>query len=337
MSRSRHDDAPASSGKIEPDRRTASDGAIGLLLMLGATACFVAMVTFVKLLREGGIGTAEVMFWRMAPGLPWVLYELRRHGGSWWPRRPGVVALRSVFGGLSMATYFWAVESLSLFQNTVFQLTQPVFVAVLSPMVLRERLRGAAVLALALGLAGALIVTVPPDALLRGSLVAALVGVSLLPAGVRLSSAIFSALAHMTIRMATAAVATQRRAPPPDAPETVVLWFTASVSVVCLFAALPVGGFQQLPANLSLAETIGAITAMAATGMLGQLLLSRAYARSQAPAVAIVAYSAIPMSIFADALVWRAAVEPAGWVGAGVMIVAGVLLVSGSRDSVRPL
>src|SRR5690606_38132388 len=130
----------------------------------------------------------------------------RRHGESRWPRRPGVVALRSVFGGLSMATYFWAVESLSLFQNTVFQLTQPVFVAVLSPMVLRERLRGAAVLALALGLAGALIVTVPPDALLRGSLVAALVGVSLLPAGVRLSSAIFSALAHLTIRMATAAV-----------------------------------------------------------------------------------------------------------------------------------
>ena len=141
---------------------------MGLLMMLGAVASFTVMVAFVKLLRGGGMSTVEVVVWRMAPGIPWVLFEIYRRKAPLLPRRPWPVAARVACGGIAMGTYFWAVDQLSLFQNTVLHLSQPVFVAVLAPIFLKERLRGFAVLALGLALVGALVVVVPPEQLLSG-------------------------------------------------------------------------------------------------------------------------------------------------------------------------
>ena len=75
---------------------------------------------------------------------------------------------------------------------------------------------------------------------------------------------------------------------------------------------------------------------MAAAGVTGQLLMSRAYARSEAPAVAIVAYAAIPMSLGLDVAIWgaHASLSQAG--GAVLMLVAGVLLVRGGLTGRRP-
>ena len=323
-----HDPGPGpkiASGTGEPRR------GIGLLLMLGAVTCFTAMVVCVKLLREGGMSTTEVMFWRMAPGLPWVLGELRRKRAPLRPRRPGPTALRALFGGTAMATYFWAVQNLSLLQNTVLQLVQPVFVAALSPLLLSERLQRASLAALLLALAGAGLAIAPPDAW-SGSLTWA-VGVAampLVPGLVRLISALFSALAHMMIRTATTP---GRRRAHPEAPETVVLHFTLAVSSVTLALGLTQGEFTALPTRLELPETVGLVAGMAALGVAGQLMLSRAYAHAQAPAVAVVGYAAIPLSLVADLVVWSAPLQPAHAVAAMSMVGAGILLVRSGRVS----
>lgn len=293
--------------------------------MLTAVIAFACMSAFVKHLREHGMSTAEVMVWRMAPGLPLIFLELRRSGARLWPRRPGVVGLRIGFGGLAMSTNFWAVQSLTLVQHTVLHLAQPVFVATLSPVVLRERLRGAAVVALVLALAGALAV-IRPDHLLTGA--AAIV--PLVPGIVGLLSALFSAMAHMTVRMATGLLKTPRwpiSSSEPEAPETVVFHFTLNVTLVALVVALVQGGFQSLPHGMSLLETAWKIVTMAAFGATGQLMMSRAYAAAQAPAVAMVAYAGIPASVVLDVVVWGAPVTGSSLAGAVMMVIAGVLLV----------
>jgi drug/metabolite transporter (DMT)-like permease len=283
------------------------------------------MSAFVKHLREHGMSTAEVMVWRMAPGLPLIFFELRRSGARLWPRRPGVVGMRIGFGGLAMSTNFWAVQYLTLVQNTVLHLAQPVFVATLSPVVLRERLRGAAIVALVLALLGALAV-IRPDHLLTGA--AAIV--PLVPGIVGLLSALFSAMAHMCVRMATGVLKTTRWPPlkaEPDAPETVVFHFTLNITLVALLIGVVQGGFQALPDGMTLLETAWKIAAMAALGATGQLMMSRAYAAAPAPAVAMVAYAGIPASMVLDVLAWGAPVTGSSLLGALMMVVAGVLLV----------
>jgi drug/metabolite transporter (DMT)-like permease len=304
--------------------------ALGLLLMLGSVVAFTVMSALVKDLREHGMGTFEVMVWRTAPGLPFVWLELRMRGLPLRPRRPRVVALRTAFGGLAMTTNFWAVQSLALVQHTVVHLVQPVFVAFMSPWMLGERLRGAALASLWLALAGALVVLAPPDLFSSaGELVAVgAVAMPLVPGLVGLSSALFSAFAHVQLRLATGTDVPTALDPgtPPDAPETVVFHFTLFVTVVGTAIGLAIGEFRSLPSGLDGVATTGRIAAMALAGLGGQLMMSRAYARAEAPVVAIVAYAAIPLSAAIDAFVWGSPVGITAYIGAAAMVLAGVLL-----------
>lgn len=329
----REDSAPTDRGRFGMTRGSR----FGLVLMLGAVSCFTAMVVCVKLLREGGMSTPEVMFWRMAPGIPWIWLELRhKRAPLGMPLRPVPVALRALFGGLAMGTYFYAVEALSLLQNTVLQLAQPIFVAVLSPFVLSERLRRAALWALVIALLGALIVIVPGEAwtawqqgMAAESLILAFAAMPLAPGLLRLTSALLSALAHMMIRTATTP---GTRDAPPEAPETVVWHFTIAVSVVSAAVTFSRGGFTWPPES-SWAATLGLVASMAALGVGGQLLLSRAYARSPAPAVAVMGYAAIPLSLLGDFVVWSQGVHAVHAAGALLMVGAGVLLFRSHRTA----
>jgi drug/metabolite transporter (DMT)-like permease len=327
---------PTASTASAPLASPASSGrgrALGLLLMLGSVVAFTVMGALVKDLREHGMGTFATIVWRTAPGLPFVALELHLRRLPWRPRRPRVVALRTVFGALAMTSNFWAVQSLALVQHTVVHLLQPVAVAIFSPLLLRERLRGAAVAALGLALAGSLVVLVPPDLVSMGSMAGA-VAMPLVPGLVGVSSAFFSALAHIQLRLAAGSDVPTRLDPgaPPDAPETVVFHFTFFVSILAAAIGLALGEFSSLPVGLDLAATIGRVSAMALAGLAGQLMMSRAYARVEAPTAAIVAYAAIPLSAAIDAFVWGAPVGITAWIGAAAMVLAGALL-SSSRPS----
>src|SRR5690606_10547656 len=283
--------------------------------MLLATACFAGMAVFVKLLREDGMSTNEVMFWRMAPGLPWVWMELRLRRLSVWPIATRAIVARSLYGLGAMACYFYALRALSLIEYTVLTLLQPVAVALLAPAMLGERLRRSAVLALGVALAGALVVLQPERA---GS-----VRVELLPIAVGIAATVFSALAHITVRKATV----------HDPPERVVFWFTVMVSLVALIGGLANGDFVGgLPPGLELGPAALKIAGAGGFGLAGQLFMTRAYKRASAPMVAMMAYSAIPGSIVIDLLIWGLVPGLAEIVGSLAMILAGVLLVYGRKS-----
>lgn len=301
----------------DDERASEASGRLGLLWMLLATTSFVGMAAFVKLLREDGLTTSEVMFWRVAPGLIWVSIELHLRGQRLWPKMPRTILLRSLAGLGAMTGYFYALRFLTLIENAVLHLLQPVFVAVLSPMILGERLQRSALLALVLALIGALVV-IRPDLAWRAN-------IPMLPMIAGIAAALSSALAHILVRKATAR----------DSPELVVFWFTVVIGVSALFMGLARGELiTGLPDGLELGEATWKIAGMAGLGLAGQLLMTRAYGRAAAPVVAIVAYASIPLSIVLD-LAWgvRPGLDDA--LGSLLMVVAGAVLVRGRGSSRR--
>ena len=287
--------------------------------MLGAVVCFGVMVLFVKLLREAGMSTPEVMAWRMAPGVPVAALLLWRRGRPWTSARPRELTGRVVFGGLAMGTYFWAIPHLSLFTNTSLALTQPVFVAMLAPLLLGERSTAATKAAFVLALGGTALVVVG-----RESGVATVGAVlPMVPIAVRLTSAVSSATAHIFIRRTTRVRADR----PGDAPDTVVLHFAGWVSLACIVWGLATDQLHGLPDSLPSHHAVLYIVGMSGAGVAGQLMLSRAYARGRAPAVAVMGYVAIPMSLGLDAWVWNVGVQPFQLAGVVLTAGAGLLLL----------
>lgn len=279
----------------------------GLLLMLAATAAFVGMSMCVKLLREAGLSTAEVIFFRTGPGLLWLWWTLRIHRQSLRPVRRDLVYLRSLLGIGAMATNFYAVQSLTLVQHNVLGLLQPVFIALLAPLLLAESMRRIVILALALAAGGALLVLAPG---------ADFGVVPLLPAGFGIASALLSAGAHMVIRRSMAT----------ESAEVVVFHFAVHATVFGLLWGISQGDFTARVADHVSGETLIPLLGLAGLGVLGQLAMTRAYAHAPASLVAIVAYAGIPMSLVGDILLWGAHPGVASAFGAVFMVAAGVLL-----------
>jgi drug/metabolite transporter (DMT)-like permease len=270
------------------------------------------MSVCVKVLRQAGLSTAEVIFFRTGPGLLWLWYELRvRRRLELRPVRRDLVYLRSLFGIGAMATSFFAVQALSLVQHNVLALLQPVFVALLAPLLLRERLHAIVLLSLVLAASGALLVIAPGAEFTVVPLVPALIGVA---------SALLSALAHMMIRRTAAS----------EHPEVVVFHFALHASLFGLLWSLGAGELGRLFALVSPA-TLLPLLGVAILGVLGQLAMTRAYGHAPATLVSIVAYVGIPMSLVADLLLWDAHAGLSAALGSLLMVAAGLLLARSPR------
>jgi len=280
--------------------------------MLAATAAFVAMSVCVKLLREAGLSTAEVIFFRTGPGLLWLWWTLRVHHQSLRPVRRDLVYLRSVLGIAAMATSFYAVQSLTLVQHNVLGLLQPVFIALLAPLLLAEPMRRVVMAALVLAGGGALLVLAPG---------ADLGVVPLLPACFGVASALLSAGAHMVIRRSMAT----------ESAEVVVFHFAVHATVFGMLWGISQGDFFARIAEHVSGDTLITLLALSLFGVLGQLAMTRAYAHAPASLVAIVAYAGIPMSIAGDVLLWGAHPALASGFGVLSMIAAGFLLTRRSQ------
>lgn len=273
--------------------------------MLAASLAFATMSACVKTLRTAGFGTAELIFYRTVLSLPVLWWALQRRGASLRPGRWEVIALRSLFGVSAMAATFFAVRALTLVQHTVLHLLQPIFVAALAPLLLRERLHWVTGAALALASVGAALVVLPGEG---ASLRAPPAG----PAIIAVFAALASALAHLTIRTSTAS----------EPSERVVFHFHLHAAIVGLAWALATDGLTPI-GELALA---GLLLATGALGALGQVLMTSAYHHDHAARIAMVGYAGIPASIALDVVLWDAPAGVHALGGALLMVGAGALL-----------
>ncbi|NUB43004.1 DMT family transporter [Fertoebacter nigrum] len=144
------------------------------LWMTGSIAAFSAMAVAGREVA-GQHDTFEIMFWRSVVGLVIVLAVAGMAGRLGEVRRDrlGQHFIRNLFHFTGQNLWFWALTMIPLAQVFALEFTSPVWVILLSPFFLGERITRTKALAAALGFAGILIVARPDFAALDPGVLAA--------------------------------------------------------------------------------------------------------------------------------------------------------------------
>lgn len=128
--------------------------------MVVAAVFFALMGLFVKLGAES-FSSTELVFWRTLIG------ALALGGAAWWRGERFATPLlryhlqRGVIGYVSLLMSFYAIAHLPLAMASTLTYTSPMFLALLSVVLLREKLPARAMLGLALGFAGVVLLLRP--------------------------------------------------------------------------------------------------------------------------------------------------------------------------------
>jgi drug/metabolite transporter (DMT)-like permease len=132
------------------------------LWMTGAIAAFTAMAVATREIR-GVHDTFEILAYRSVVGFGLVIAGAALLGqlGRIKAQRLGGHAVRNVFHFTGQSLWFWAITMIPLAQVFALEFTSPIWVILLSPLVLGERLTPRKILSAALGLAGVWIVAQP--------------------------------------------------------------------------------------------------------------------------------------------------------------------------------
>jgi drug/metabolite transporter (DMT)-like permease len=257
---------PGLSGSASERRgRWSAPAARAVAWMVAAQAFFSFMAVGARMVSRG-VAWQEVCAIRMLVALVLAYALARARGASLAITDRKYAWLRSIFGTLAAAGTFWVYAQPRLALGdavTLFQ-TTPLFVALFSWPLLRERVRRSVLAAMVCGFAGIVVVAQPSFAtaapvLLGGTL-----------------TAIASALAMMWLR----------RIGPAESSEAIVFHFMAVGTVTMLLASLPV---WRTPGGQDLVFLL--LTGLA--GGLGQLALTRAYGLDSAARVAAIGYTQI--------------------------------------------
>jgi drug/metabolite transporter (DMT)-like permease len=209
-----------------------------------------------------------------------------------------IILLRSLFGFSAMIGFYYSLTHMGLADCIFIGKIQPLFIALLAPLVLGEKTPKAAWLAIATGLGGVALIMKP--ALDQWPLAA----------WAALAAAFAGACAHMMIR----------RLNSTDDPATIVFNFLfltgLAGSIWCLLGWTPVAR-QQWPA----------IAGISFFASLGQILVTMAYRRDRAPAVAAASYASIILSVVYGYIFWGENPQLLVWLGGGLIVCGGLLLV----------
>lgn len=107
------------------------------------SAAFFALSTLLaKLVERDHVTAFTITFFRFAIGLAILLVYMALARSSVRPRNPVVLVLRGVFNLLAVFLFYYAIKYTTITNANVLNMTYPVFVALLSPLVLSERLVG---------------------------------------------------------------------------------------------------------------------------------------------------------------------------------------------------
>ena len=160
----------------------------GLVYMAASALGFSAMSVLVKV-ASPRLPTGEIVLARAIVTLAISYAMVRRAGLSPWGTRKAGLVLRGVLGFGGLAGYYAALAALPLADATTMQNTVPLMTALLAWWVLDERVGRGTAIALALGIAGVLVIARPG-------------GDGLDPVGVAaaLGGAVCSAIAYVTVR-----------------------------------------------------------------------------------------------------------------------------------------
>ena len=271
--------------------------------MLLASLAFASGSALVKW-TAGHAGVATVIFGRSLVITLALLAWSRLRATSLRVDDRRLLLWRCTVGLSAMACYFYAVQQIPLSNAVTLQYTAPLFVALFSGAMLRERVSPLVYGCIALSFAGTVLIVSPS---LRGVEPGALVA---------LISGVLSAFAYLAVRGLRTSTS----------PDGVVFWF----ALFCTAATLPFAA-SELP-RLALPEALAIIGVGICAGV-GQTGMTRAYQAARAAYIGAFSYATVLVGgiygwlLFQQTLVWGDAL------GAALIVGSGALLVSSAPEA----
>ena len=263
------------------------------LWMTGAIAAFTSMAVATREIR-GAHDTFEILAYRSVIGWLIVVGAALALGqlGRIHADRLGSHLIRNLFHFTGQSLWFWAITMIPLAQVFALEFTSPIWVILLAPLVLGERLTRPRLVAAALGFAGILVVARPDFGTLDPGVLAA--------AG---AAVFFAATTLMTKRLTRA-----------EAIVSILFWLTLMQAVLGGIFVLW-DGEVALP---SLA-TLPWLCVIAVAGVTAHLCLTTALSLAPANVVVPVDFARLPIIAAVGAAFYAEPVEASLFLGAGLI------------------
>jgi drug/metabolite transporter (DMT)-like permease len=267
--------------------------------MIVAGFCFAGMAVFVKLGAEH-FGAAELAFYRSLATCIVAFGALVATGGTVKSRHTGTHLLRGIVGALSLVGYFYAVTRLPVATAQTLNYTSPLFLAIVTTVVMGEKFSPWLVVAIVGGFVGVGMLLQPNFA--SGSEGAALVG---------LLSGILASWAYLAVR-------TLGRLGEPDF--RVVFWFGLVATIICAIWQVATSTFHVVRL-----DNAWILLGLGGAGTIGQIAMTRAYRTGNTLVVGAYSYSTIVFAMAFGILLWNDRLTALEWAGIAVIIASGIL------------
>jgi drug/metabolite transporter (DMT)-like permease len=268
--------------------------------MLAAVLMFSIMDTIMKVL-SAQFPPMQVASLRSLSSLPLVCVYVAWRGGFRsimrirWPLH----LLRAGIGIVMLSLFAYGVRGLSLAEAYTIFFIGPILITALSVFVLKERVDGARWIAIAVGMAGVLVVLRP-----SGDGFLTLGGLAILVA------AVCYAVSAVTGRVLARS----------DSSEQMVFWLMLLMAVGATALAAPMWTAVE-PRHLPL------LAGLAVSGFLAQLALTEAFSHGEASVVAPFEYTALACGVAIDWLFWQTLPDQYTLIGAAIIIGSGLYLI----------
>ncbi len=276
--------------------------------MLVAGLLFAGMGVFVKIGLQY-FSSSELVFYRSMFGVLSIFLVVRTQGHSVYSPHWRTHIGRSLAGFGGMMLLFYVIGQLPLSTATTLNYTSPLFLVILSAVVLKEKLKPALILSVVMGFVGVVLLLRPTfDA---DQTVAGLLG---------LASGFCAGVAYLT---------SKHLGKLGEPGWRVVFYFTSVSSVGSAIFTLA-GGFHSFGVDGLLA-----LLGVCVCATLGQLAMTRAYHEGDTLIVGSLAYSTVVFTTLFSIVLWDETLPFSSWLAMALIIASGVLAArqGSSRDA----
>lgn len=275
------------------------------LWMTGAIVSFTLMAVAGRAV-QAELTSFQLMFWRSLVGFAIILGIVLAQGQglrAMRSRQPGLHLTRNLFHFAGQNLWFYGIMALPLAQLVALEFTMPIWVALLAPLVLAERLTRRRLGVAALGFAGVLIVAQPGGQ----------------PVGLGHLAGLGAALGFALNVLLT------RRIMRRDPVLVVLFWMTLTQTVFGLALSFQ-GGFVWPSAGL-----IPWLGVVAVTGLTAHYCLTSALGLAPAATVAPMEFFRLPVIALVGVALYAEPLDPFVLIGASVIFGANWLNLRRAR------
>ncbi len=280
------------------ENKDSPQAAIAWMVLAGL--CFSATGVFVKL--SGGLLIVwTVIFGRSAviAMLTFILSKIQNKSLSF--EDPKWLLARCISGLSAMACYFYAIPLISLTTAVVLQWTSPLFVALFSGYLIKEKVSPFLFICIGIAFTGTILIISPSFEAIEINALYALI------------SGILSAIAYLSIRQLRSTATS----------ESVVFWF----AIFCVIFSLPFSVKELL--TISTYE-IQVLIGVGITAGIGQIGMTKAYHAAKAAYIGAFSYSTVVVSWVYGFFIFNEVLSIWDMVGTLLIVGSGIFLATTS-------